>query len=303
MGERITNTPASALKLGDEARMTRVLTSADIALFAAVSGDLNPAHLDPAYANDTRFHGVIAHGMWGAGLISALLGVKLPGPGTIYLGQTLKFRRPVRPGQTVEATVRVKSIDAGTRRAVFDCAVCAGGELAIAGEAEVLAPEEAISLPLPKRPDARLHERPARLAEFAVAAAGPDPEGRGAELGEAFLIDAPAADRLLLVVHGPEPAWAGLARAAGLDPAKAALAGPPALIRAAQPDGPHVLTCESGREAALIAESLDSLGGAAASAFRLTQTGPVARPGDDRGGVETAAARAIARLVHEGAAP
>jgi hypothetical protein len=116
-------------------------------------------------------------------------------------------------------------------------------------------------------------------------------------------VDAPAADGLLLVVHGPEPAWADLARAAGLDPARQARVGRRSLAAAARADGPHVLLCESAREAELVSESLDSLGGAAASAFRLTDAGPSARPGDDPGGVETAAARALVRLVLEGAAP
>ncbi len=295
MSARLQSTPARDLSPGDEARLTRTLTAADIALFAAATGDVNPAHLDPAYANDTLFHGVIAHGLWGAGLISALLGVKLPGPGTIYLSQTLSFRRPVKPGQTVEACVRVKSVDAASRRVVFDCEVAADGKAAITGEAEVLAPGDALSLPEPLRPDARLHERPERLAAFALAD-GPDAPESGETQGAAWLVDAPAAPGLLLFVCGPQAAWEPLARAAGLDPLRAADASPDALAACAREDGPQVIRCAEAAIAHLLAETLDQLGGAAASAFRLTSAGAAALPGDDPEGVETAAARALARL-------
>lgn len=86
------------LTIGQSARLLRSLRPEDIQAFAAVSGDTNPAHLDADYANDTLFHGVIAHGMWGGVLISALLGTQFPGPGTIYLDQVLHFTRPVRVG-------------------------------------------------------------------------------------------------------------------------------------------------------------------------------------------------------------
>ena len=82
------------LAIGDSACIERTLTRQDIQLFAILSGDANPQHLDPEFAASTRFHGVIAHGMWGGALISAVLGTRLPGPGTIYLGQTLRFLAP-----------------------------------------------------------------------------------------------------------------------------------------------------------------------------------------------------------------
>ena len=83
------------------------MTQQDIDLFAVVSGDVNPAHMDPAYAETDMFHKIIAHGMLGAGLISNVLGTKLPGPGTIYLGQDLRFLRPVCIGDTITATLTV----------------------------------------------------------------------------------------------------------------------------------------------------------------------------------------------------
>jgi phosphate acetyltransferase len=95
------------LQLGQGASLTRTVGRDDIALFAAVSGDVNPAHMDPAFAATDRFGHVVVHGMWTAALVSAVLGTELPGPGTIYLGQDLRFARPVLPGDTVTATVTV----------------------------------------------------------------------------------------------------------------------------------------------------------------------------------------------------
>ena len=104
--ELVENYTFDEISIGQSARLVRGLTLADIEAFAAVSGDTNPAHLDPEYANDTLFHGVIAHGMWSGALISALLGTQFPGPGTIYQDQALHFVKPVRVGDTLT----VKSI-------------------------------------------------------------------------------------------------------------------------------------------------------------------------------------------------
>ncbi|MFZ9257250.1 MAG: MaoC/PaaZ C-terminal domain-containing protein, partial [Burkholderiaceae bacterium] len=89
----VENTTYDELSIGQSATLTRTLSLNDIRAFAAVSGDTNPAHLDPAYANQTLFHGVIGHGMWGGALISAVLGAQFPGPGTIYLHQDLDFTK------------------------------------------------------------------------------------------------------------------------------------------------------------------------------------------------------------------
>ena len=99
------NYPYDSILIGQVARSVRTLSLADIQAFAAVSGDTNPAHLDPDYANATLFHGVIGHGMWGGALISSLLGTVFPGPGTIYLEQNLHFSRPVRIGDTLTVSV------------------------------------------------------------------------------------------------------------------------------------------------------------------------------------------------------
>src|SRR5471032_642051 len=109
--EIIENITYDELTVGQVARQSRTLTADDIAAFAAVSGDVNPAHLDAEYAGHTLFHGVIAHGMWGAALISRLLGTCLPGPGTIYLAQTLQFLKPVRIGDELRITATVTAME------------------------------------------------------------------------------------------------------------------------------------------------------------------------------------------------
>ncbi len=145
------------IAVGDSASLERTLSAADIQLFAVMSGDLNPQHLDPEFAASTRFHGVIAHGMWGAALISAVLGTRLPGPGTIYLGQSLRFLAPVHIGDTLKIEVRVRERVEHGHRLKLDCrCVNQDGVSAIEGEAEVIAPTERIERPLSSLPEVRL---------------------------------------------------------------------------------------------------------------------------------------------------
>ena len=167
----IENRTLAEIRVGDTASLSRVLRPQDISLFAVVSGDVNPAHLDTAYAATDRFHGVIAHGMWGGSLISAVLGTVLPGPGTIYLGQSLRFLRPVRVGDTVTARVTVRERDETTMRLVLDCLCLNGaGEAVITGEAEVLAPTEKVRRPRVLLPEVHLHERGAHWRAVIAAA-------------------------------------------------------------------------------------------------------------------------------------
>jgi 3-hydroxybutyryl-CoA dehydratase len=131
------------LSVGQSAEMTRVVAAADIDAFAAVSGDENPVHLDEAYAQTTQFGGRIAHGALSVAYISAVLGTKLPGPGAIYLSQTVKFRRPVRIGDEVTARVTVTALDE-RRGQVTLATVCeVGGKAVMDGEAVVMAPRRA----------------------------------------------------------------------------------------------------------------------------------------------------------------
>lgn len=128
------------IEIGMSRHLTKVVTDRDIEMFAEVSTDHNPVHLDDGYARDTIFEGRIAHGMLTAGLISAVIGEQLPGHGTVYLGQTLKFMAPVRPGDTVRAEVEVTDIDFSRRRVTMDTRCAVDGRVVLKGEAVVLAP-------------------------------------------------------------------------------------------------------------------------------------------------------------------
>jgi 3-hydroxybutyryl-CoA dehydratase len=128
------------LEVGMMRSLTKEITDLDIELFAQVSTDHNPVHLDDDYARDTIFEGRIAHGMLTAGLISAVIGEQLPGHGTVYLGQTLKFLAPVRPGDLVTAEVTVLEIDYSKRRVQLKTECLIDGKPVLKGEATVLAP-------------------------------------------------------------------------------------------------------------------------------------------------------------------
>ncbi len=128
------------LEVGMIRTLTKEITDLDIELFAQISTDQNPVHLDDDYARDTIFEGRIAHGMLTAGLISAVIGEQLPGHGTVYLGQTLKFVAPVRPGDLVTAEVEVLNIDYARRRVQLDTRCLVKGKPVLKGEATVLAP-------------------------------------------------------------------------------------------------------------------------------------------------------------------
>ena len=162
--EQIENRTLDELSIGESAEMVRVLAQEDIELFAVMSGDVNPAHLDPAYADETQFHHVVAHGMWGGALISAVLGTRLPGPGTIYTDQSLHFKRPVAIGDSVTVRVTVAEIDRESGKVTLDC-LCRNqhGAVVIEGRAEVLAPRHKISRATATLPTVRMHKPGARF--------------------------------------------------------------------------------------------------------------------------------------------
>src|SRR6056297_1689703 len=128
------------IEMGMTRHLRKVVTDEDIEMFAQVSTDRNPVHLDDDYARDTIFEGRIAHGMLTAGLISAVIGEQLPGHGTVYLRQTLKFMAPVRPGDMVHAEVEVMDIDYGRRRVTLATHCRVDDTVVLKGEAVVLAP-------------------------------------------------------------------------------------------------------------------------------------------------------------------
>jgi 3-hydroxybutyryl-CoA dehydratase len=128
------------LEVGQTGELRRTVAAADLDAFAAVTGDTNPVHLDEAYAAATPFKGRIAHGMLSAGYISAVLGTRLPGPGAIYVSQSLSFRRPVRIGDEVTAEVKVTAIDAARGRVTFATSCVVAGKTVVEGEAVVIVP-------------------------------------------------------------------------------------------------------------------------------------------------------------------
>lgn len=161
----------SEINVGDTARLQRQVTQRDIQLFASVSGDVNPAHVDVQYARSSRFHGIIAHGMLGASLISTLLGTRFPGPGTIYLGQSLKFLKPVHIGDVLTVSVTVTSMEVAGHRLVLDTlCVNQSGESVISGTAEVMAPVEKLRIHRTDLPEPLMADKNLRYDELLSAA-------------------------------------------------------------------------------------------------------------------------------------
>ena len=126
------------LTVGQTATFSKTITEADILMFAAVSGDTNPVHIDAEAAAASMFKERIAHGMLSASLISTVLGTRLPGPGTVYLGQSLKFRAPVKIGETVTATVKITALDPAKRRVTLETVCTVKGKPVVEGEANVM---------------------------------------------------------------------------------------------------------------------------------------------------------------------
>jgi 3-hydroxybutyryl-CoA dehydratase len=126
------------IAVGMSAVYSKTITDADIVMFAGVSGDTNPVHLDQEFASRSQFKGRIAHGMLAASLLSTIFGTKLPGPGCIYLSQNLRFRAPVRIGDTVVARVTVEEVVFERRRVRFACECKVGNTVVIDGEAWIM---------------------------------------------------------------------------------------------------------------------------------------------------------------------
>jgi phosphate acetyltransferase len=221
--EMIENRTFEEIAVGDTASLTRTLTREDLQLFAVMSGDVNPAHLDEEFARSDFFHRIVAHGMWGGTLISTVVGTMLPGPGTIYLGQTLRFTRPVGLGDTITASVTVTRRDPAKCRVTLDCrCVNQRGEVAIEGTAEVIAPTEKVRRPRMILPTVHLHDRGARhrqlieqtkgLAPLVTAVV--HPVDRNSLLGA---LDAAGAGLIVPVLVGPEARIRAVAEAEAID--------------------------------------------------------------------------------------
>jgi 3-hydroxybutyryl-CoA dehydratase len=143
-GARVQGLYFEELSEGQSAEITKAVSAADIDAFAAVSGDVNPVHLDADYAAATQFGERIAHGMLSAAYISAVLGTTLPGPGAIYLSQALRFRRPVKIGDAVTARATVKALDDKRGQVTLETVCQVNGKTVVDGEAVVM---------VPRRPD------------------------------------------------------------------------------------------------------------------------------------------------------
>ena len=218
----IENRTFDELALGETDSLSHTVTQRDIDLFAVVSGDVNPAHVDPAYAETDMFHRIIIHGMWGAGLISAVLGTRLPGPGTIYLGQDLRFRLPVGIGDTITATLTVSEKKPAKGDVTLDC-VCTNqrGETVITGAAYTRAPTVKVHRPRVALPYVRLSRHDATRAMLARASGGSamatavvHPVDAASLLAA---LDAATAGLILPILIGPEARVRTLAKAVGAD--------------------------------------------------------------------------------------
>ncbi len=173
--ELIENRTFDEITIGESASLSRTITRQDIELFAIISGDVNPTHMDPAYAAGDVFHKIIAHGLLEAGLISSVLGTRLPGAGTIYLRQDLAFLHSVGIGDTITATLTVKEKDRASGDVVLDCQ-CTNqhGQAVIAGTARVRAPKEKIRRPRVQLADVQL-SRHEHFRALLAAASPPQP--------------------------------------------------------------------------------------------------------------------------------
>lgn len=172
----VENRTFDELKIGDTASLTRTLEMRDIELFAVMSGDVNPTHIDAEYAESELGRPVIAHGLWGGMLISSLLGNELPGPGTVYVDQSLHFRRPVGLGETVSVRVTVREKDPANCQVTLGCSVTnQASETVIEGDAVVRAPRIKVRRPRTTLPDVTMRPRGSRFGQFIESTRALDP--------------------------------------------------------------------------------------------------------------------------------
>jgi phosphate acetyltransferase len=218
----IENRTFEEIEVGDSVSLSRTLTKEDIEIFAAVSGDVNPVHVDEAFARDDMFHQVIAHGMWTGALISTLLGTELPGPGTLYRSQTFNFRHPVVLGDTVVVSVTVREKHP-PKDLVLECRVVnQAGKVVMDGVAEVIAPSQKIKRPRITVPEVRLEEPGIRHRELIAKTEGHDllrtavvnPVDSVSLIGA---IEAARAKLIIPILIGPSDAIDAAAKGARID--------------------------------------------------------------------------------------
>ncbi len=219
----IENRTYDEIQIGDFAVLTRTLKPEDIQLFAIMSGGITPSLVDPEYAKSGMFREVIAHGMWGGTLIATVLGTQFPGPGTIYVDQTLHFSRPVVVGDTITVTISCRQKFDHNHHIMFDC-LCTNQEglKVIRGTAEVLAPTDKIRLLRGETPGVIISDRDARYHHLLARALGPSP----IPMAVAYpcdteslkgAIEAHNEGLIVPILIGPEERIRAVADSAGLD--------------------------------------------------------------------------------------
>lgn len=221
--DTIRNRTFDEIRIGDTASISHTLAQRDIDLFAIMSGDVNPTHVDEVFAKSVLFHKIVAHGMWGGALFSTALGTELPGPGTIYLGQTFRFHHPVSLGDTITVSVQVTEKFEDTHRVVLDCkAINQLGEVVVSGTADVVAPVEKISRPRTILPNVEFIEKGRWYRHLVGLARGlePVPTAVVHPVDPVSLLGAiEAAEQKLIIplLVGPEAKIRAAAQQAGLD--------------------------------------------------------------------------------------
>ena len=220
--DMIENQTFAEIAIGQSATLSRRLGQREIQLFALATGDVNPTHMDPAYAASDAFHQVVAHGLWSGGLISAVLGNQLPGPGAVYVSQSLNFVRPVVLGDVVTARVTVTGKDAADGTVTLAC-LCVNqhGEVVVEGEARVRAPAEKVSRARFELPDVSLADH-GGYHRLIVMAHGHPPMPTAVVhpcSGAALSAAVEAAQEALIapILIGPEAKIRAAAQEAGLD--------------------------------------------------------------------------------------
>ena len=211
------------IRVGDSASLTRALTRPDIELFAAMSGDVNPTHMDEAFANEDAFRKVVGHRMWSGALVSGVLGTVLPGAGTVYVRQDLRFWHPVGVGDTLTVTVTATAKDEATHQVTFDCrCVNQHGVTVTTGTAEVIAPLEKVRHPQIALPAVHLHRDFARHRKLLELARGLPPAAAAVAhpcdaASLAGAIDAAKTGLIVPLLVGPEARIRAAAAEANID--------------------------------------------------------------------------------------
>lgn len=220
--EFLENVVFDDLKIGKQASLCKKLTQDDINLFAIMSGDVNPAHMDAEFAKSDIFQGIVGHGMWSGSLISTILGTTLPGPGTIYLKQDISFKKPLRLNDTITITLTVKDKRQDKPVVTFDCkGTNQEGEVIVEGQAVVLAPTKKIRVSRAQLPDIAMHNHDRfrtiidscrNIAPIVTAVIHPV-KGRVLEA----VVDAVEAKLIVPVLIGPRQKIEAAAEEAGVD--------------------------------------------------------------------------------------